>query len=84
MRPALKAGLLPLWRDRDTLQFQLRSAPVGRRCGAVARAGGGAVTSLLQISWDPDELIGPVHTVWESLAQAACRFSDPAGRGGRA
>jgi bacteriocin biosynthesis cyclodehydratase domain-containing protein len=54
MRPALKAGLLPLWRDRDTLQLGVDP----RR--AVALAGVGqtaAVLSLLDGSRDRDTVI---------------------------
>jgi ThiF family len=55
MRPSLKAGLLPLWRDRDTIQFGVDP----RR--AVALGGLGqtaAVISLLDGSRDTDALIG--------------------------
>ena len=49
MRPALKAGLLPLWRDRDTLQFGVdpRRAVALRGLGHAA-----AVVSLLDGSRD--------------------------------
>jgi ThiF family len=49
MRPALKAGLLPLWRDRDTLQFGVdpRRAVALRGLGPAA-----AVISLLDGSRD--------------------------------
>ena len=44
MRPKLKAGLLPVWRDRDTLQFGVdpRRAVALRGMGEVA-----AIVSLL-------------------------------------
>ena len=49
MRPALKAGLLPVWRDRDTLQFGVDP----RRAVAVAGLGQtAAVLSLLDGSRD--------------------------------
>jgi ThiF family len=49
MRPALKAGLMPLWRDRDTLQFGVdpRRAIALRGLGPAA-----AVISLLDGSRD--------------------------------
>ena len=54
MRPALKAGLLPLWRDRDTLQFGVDP----RRAIAVAGVGQtAAVLSLLDGSRDRDAVI---------------------------
>jgi bacteriocin biosynthesis cyclodehydratase domain-containing protein len=59
MRPTLKAGLLPLWRDRDTLQFGVDP----RR--AVALGGLGptaAVISLLDGSRDRDGLIATAGT----------------------
>ncbi len=54
MRPALKAGLLPLWRDRDTLQFGVdpRRAVALRGLGQAA-----AVVSLLDGSRDREALI---------------------------
>ena len=54
MRPALKAGLLPVWRDRDTVQFGVDP----RR--AIALGGLGqtaAVISLLDGSRDRDTVI---------------------------
>ena len=49
MRPALKAGLLPVWRDRDTLQFGVDP----RRAIAVGGLGQtAAVLSLLDGSRD--------------------------------
>jgi len=59
MRPALKAGLLPLWRDRDTIQF------VADPRRAVALGGLGqaaAVISLLDGSRDTDALIDTAQT----------------------
>ena len=54
MRPALKAGLLPVWRDRDTLQFGVDP----RRAVAVAGLGQtAAVISLLDGSRDRDTVI---------------------------
>ena len=54
MRPALKAGLLPLWRDRDTLQFGVDP----RRAIALGGLGpAAAVVSLLDGSRDRDHLI---------------------------
>jgi hypothetical protein len=54
MRPALKAGLLPLWRDRDTIQFGVDP----RRAVALGGLGqAAAVISLLDGSRDRDGLI---------------------------
>jgi len=54
MRPALKAGLQPVWRDRDTLQIGVDP----RRAVALARIGpAAAVISLLDGSRDRDEVI---------------------------
>jgi bacteriocin biosynthesis cyclodehydratase domain-containing protein len=54
MRPALKAGLLPVWRDRDTLQFGVDP----RRAVAVAGLGQtAAVLNLLDGSRDRDGVI---------------------------
>ena len=54
MRPALKAGLLPVWRDRDTLQFGVDP----RRAVAVAGLGQtAAVLSLLDGSRDRPSVI---------------------------
>ncbi len=55
MRPALKAGLLPLWRDRDTIQFGTDP----RRAVALSGLGrAAAVISLLDGSRDRETLIG--------------------------
>ena len=55
MRPALKAGLLPRWRDRDTIQFGTDP----RRAVAVSGLGqAAAVISLLDGSRDRETLIG--------------------------
>ena len=54
MRPALKAGLLPVWRDRDTLQIGVDP----RRAVALARIGpAAAVISLLDGSRDRSAVI---------------------------
>jgi bacteriocin biosynthesis cyclodehydratase domain-containing protein len=54
MRPALKAGLLPVWRDRDTLQIGVDP----RRAVALTGLGqAAAVISLLDGSRDADALI---------------------------
>jgi bacteriocin biosynthesis cyclodehydratase domain-containing protein len=54
VRPALKAGLLPLWRDRDTLQFGVDP----RRAVALGGLGpAAAVISLLDGSRNRDGLI---------------------------
>jgi bacteriocin biosynthesis cyclodehydratase domain-containing protein len=53
MRPALKAGLRPLWRDRDTLQVGVDP----RRAAALAGLGGAAaIVSLLDGSRDATEV----------------------------
>jgi hypothetical protein len=55
MRPSLKAGLLPVWRDRDTIQFGVDP----RRAVALGGLGqAAAVISLLDGSRDRDALIG--------------------------
>jgi bacteriocin biosynthesis cyclodehydratase domain-containing protein len=54
MRPALKAGLLPLWRDRDTVQIGIDP----RRAVALTGLGkAAAVLSLLDGSRDSAELV---------------------------
>jgi bacteriocin biosynthesis cyclodehydratase domain-containing protein len=54
MRPTLRAGLLPVWRDRDTLQFGVDP----RRAVALGGLGpAAAVISLLDGSRDRDQLI---------------------------
>src|SRR5262249_62215268 len=54
MRPALKAGLLPVWGDRETLQFGVDP----RRAVAVAGLGQtAALLSLLDGSRDRDGVI---------------------------
>jgi hypothetical protein len=54
MRPQLKAGLLPLWRDRDTVQIGVDP----RRAAALTGLGmAAAVLSLLDGSRDADELV---------------------------
>ncbi|HEX4832677.1 MAG TPA: TOMM precursor leader peptide-binding protein [Trebonia sp.] len=85
MRPALKAGLSPLWRDQETIQFGIDP----RR--AVAMTGLGkaiAVLSLLDGSRDTDELVraasdrgsGPeaTHEVLRLLASAGMLDDYPA------
>jgi hypothetical protein len=58
MRPALKAGLRPLWRDRDTLQIGVDP----RRAAALTGLGKAvAVVSLLDGSRDVDEVVGVAH-----------------------
>jgi len=59
MRPALKAGLLPLWRDRDTVQFGVDP----RRAVALGGLGpAAAVISLLDGSRDREALIATAGT----------------------
>lgn len=54
MRPALKAGLLPLWRDRETVQFGIDP----RRAVALTGLGkAAAILSLLDGSRDTDEVV---------------------------
>jgi hypothetical protein len=54
VRPALKSGLLPVWRDRDTLQFGIDP----RRAVALTGMSGAAwLISLLDGSRDRDQLI---------------------------
>jgi hypothetical protein len=69
MRPALKAGLLPVWRDRETLQFGVDP----RRAAAVGGLGQtAAVLSLLDGSRDRDGVIA-----------AAAAYGVPAEAAGR-
>jgi Dinucleotide-utilizing enzymes involved in molybdopterin and thiamine biosynthesis family 2 len=69
MRPALKAGLLPVWRDRETLQFGVDP----RRAVAVGGLGQtAAVLSLLDGSRDRDGVIA-----------AAAAYGVPAEASGR-
>jgi bacteriocin biosynthesis cyclodehydratase domain-containing protein len=86
MRLAIKAGLLPLWRDRDTLQFGVDP----RRAVALGGLGpAAAVISLLDGSRDRDGLmatagtygIGPaaVSRVLGLLAEAGVLDDFPAG-----
>ena len=64
MRPALKAGLLPIWRDRDTLQIGVDP----RRAVALARIGpAAAVISLLDGTRDRSAVIA-----------TACEYGVPA------
>ena len=54
MRPALKAGLLPLWRDRETVQIGVDP----RRAAALTGLGkAAAVLTLLDGSRDSDEVV---------------------------
>jgi hypothetical protein len=86
MRPALKAGLLPVWRDRDTLQFGVDP----RRAVALGGLGpAAAVISLLDGSRDTGGLIataqaygipaGSVSRVLGLLAEAGVLDDFPAG-----
>jgi hypothetical protein len=69
MRPALKAGLLPVWRDRDTLQIGVDP----RRAVALARIGpAAAVISLLDGSRDRSAVIATARE-YGVPAQAAER-----------
>src|SRR5271165_1244073 len=69
MRPALKAGLLPVWRDRDTLQFGVDP----RRARALGGLGpAAAVISLLDGSRDRDALIATAQA-YGIPAQAVSR-----------
>ena len=59
MRPALKVGLRPLWRDRDTLQLGVDP----RRARALTRLGKAAtVVTLLDGSRDTEEVIRTAET----------------------
>jgi molybdopterin/thiamine biosynthesis adenylyltransferase len=59
MKPALKAGLLPLWRDRDTIQFGTDP----RRAVALGGLGqAAAVISLLDGTRDRESLIATAQT----------------------
>jgi hypothetical protein len=59
MRPALKVGLRPLWRDRDTLQIGVDP----RRARALTRLGkAAAVVSLLDGSRDTAEVAATAET----------------------
>jgi bacteriocin biosynthesis cyclodehydratase domain-containing protein len=86
MRPALKAGLLPVWRDRDTLQFGVDP----RRARALGGLGpAAAVISLLDGSRDRNALIATaraygipaeaVSRVLELLAEAGVLDDFPFG-----
>jgi bacteriocin biosynthesis cyclodehydratase domain-containing protein len=69
MRPALKAGLLPVWRDRDTLQFGVDP----RRAVALGGLGpAAAVVSLLDGSRDRESLIAAARA-YGVPAEAASR-----------
>src|SRR5436305_8377894 len=69
MRPALKAGLLPVWRDRETLQFGVDP----RRAVAVGGLGQtAAVLSLLDGSRERDGVIGAA-AAYGVPAEAASR-----------
>jgi hypothetical protein len=66
MRPALKAGLRPLWRDRDTLQIGVDP----RRARALTGLGkAAAIVSLLDGSRDTDEVVRTAETY--GISQAA-------------
>jgi hypothetical protein len=86
MRPTLKAGLLPMWRDRDTLQLGVDP----RRAVALGGLGpAAAVISLLDGSRDRDDLIATaqaygiapeaVSRVLGLLAEAGVLDDFPAG-----
>src|SRR6516164_4046121 len=86
MRPALKAGLRPLWRDRDTLQIGVDP----RRARALTGLGkAAAVVSLLDGSRETAEVVRAaatygirqesVHRVLELLATAGVLDDFPAG-----
>src|SRR5579859_2506995 len=86
MRPALKAGLRPLWRDRDTVQFGIDP----RRARALTGLGkAAAIVSLLDGSRDTAELTATaaaygireemVHRVLGLLASAGVLDDFPAG-----
>jgi bacteriocin biosynthesis cyclodehydratase domain-containing protein len=58
MRPALKAGLQPLWRDTDTVQLGIDP----RRAVALTGLGkAAAILTLLDGSRDTDELVRTAH-----------------------
>jgi hypothetical protein len=68
MRPALKAGLLPVWRDRATLQIGIDP----RRAVALEGLGpAAAVISLLDGSRDRESLIATARTYGVSAAAAS-------------
>ncbi len=54
VRPALKAGLLPLWRDRETVQFGIDPR---RAVALTGLAGAVSVLRLLDGSRDRDQVI---------------------------
>jgi bacteriocin biosynthesis cyclodehydratase domain-containing protein len=54
VRPALKAGLLPLWRDRDTVQFGIDPR---RAVALTGLAGAAGLLRLLDGSRDRDQVI---------------------------
>jgi molybdopterin/thiamine biosynthesis adenylyltransferase len=64
MRPALKAGLLPVWRDRDTLQIGIDPRHAVALCGI---SGAAAVIGLLDGSRD-----------WARIIEAAEGYGIPA------
>jgi len=69
VRPALKAGLLPVWRDRDTLQLGVDP----RRAIALSGLGQAAgVISLLDGSRDREAVIAAAQT-YGIAAEAASR-----------
>jgi bacteriocin biosynthesis cyclodehydratase domain-containing protein len=59
MKPALKAGLLPVWRDRDTLQFGVDPR---RAVGLKGLGQAAAVVSLLDGARDRETLIATAQT----------------------
>jgi hypothetical protein len=68
MRPALKAGLLPVWRDRNTLQIGIDP----RRAVALEGLGpAAAVISLLDGSRDSDGVIATAQSCGVPVAAAS-------------
>ena len=60
MRPAIKSGLLPVWRDRDTLQIGIDP----RRATALSGMGQAAfLIDLLDGSRDRDQVIAVAERV---------------------
>src|SRR5580700_7663903 len=78
MRPVLKRGLLPVWRDRDTLQFGIDSR---RAVALTGMAGLASVIGLLDGSRDRAQVIPAdvVERVLALLAAAGALDDFPAG-----
>jgi bacteriocin biosynthesis cyclodehydratase domain-containing protein len=67
-RPALKAGLMPLWRDRETVQIGMDP----RRAVALSGLGkAAAILSLLDGARDTDEILATAQSYGISRAAAA-------------